>query len=149
MVGWIWFIDDRVTHAIIVFNIRCINPITDKIALIILFFMDCAEALLSVIRYIQLFGITEVWIIVLILFTALIEAFEMIEHRWKVAGVGPGDILVITASKLGQTLIVFILIVVEGVQAGLWDLHAYQDFVTRVVLTLDVLHLKEAIEDAL
>ena len=55
----------------------------------------------------------------------------------------------ITASKLGQTLIVFILIVVEGVQAGLWDLHAYQDFVTRVVLTLDVFHLKEAVENTL
>ena len=73
----------------------------------------------------------------------------MVEHGGKIAGVGPGDILVITTPELSQTLIIFILIVVEGVQAGLWDLHAYQDFVTRVVLTLDVLHLKEAVEDAL
>lgn len=73
----------------------------------------------------------------------------MVEHRGKIAGVGPGDILMITTPELSQTLVVFVLIVVEGVQAGLWDLHAYQDLIARVVLTLDVLHLKEAVEDAL
>ena len=63
--------------------------------------MYCAEASLSEICYIQLFGVAKIWIIILVLFSALIKAFEMVEHRGKIAGVGPGDILMITTPELG------------------------------------------------
>ena len=73
----------------------------------------------------------------------------MFKHRGKIASVGPGDVFMIATLVLGQTLIIFILIVVEGVQAGLGDLHTYQDFIARIVLTLNILHLKESVEHAL
>ena len=53
------FVNHWVTHTVIVIDLRSIN-MTNYLALIILFFMDRAEASLSVVRYIQLFGVAEV-----------------------------------------------------------------------------------------
>ena len=50
---------------------------------------------------------------------------------------------------LSQTLVIFLIVVVVGIETCFWDLHADQNFVPRIVLPLDVLHLKEAIKDAL
>lgn len=40
------------------------------------------------------------------------------------------------------------LIVIERVQVGLGNLHADQNFVIGVVLTLHIFHLKEVVEDS-